>query len=115
VLSSLSCLESHLVFTLSFTLPFTLPFTFTFSGVASEWTANLAIFKAIEDENLEELRKCLLIVDNNTDLNANENAANKRSEEDRRSIMNVLGLRDSSGLTPLLFAADRGLVEVSAH
>jgi hypothetical protein len=64
---------------------------------------------------LEELKKCLLIVDNNTDLNANENAANKRSEEDRRSIMNVLGLRDSSGLTPLLFAADRGLVEVSAH
>jgi hypothetical protein len=101
----LLCLEFHLVFTLSF----------TFSGVASEWTANLAIFKAIEDENLGELKKCLLVDDSNTDLNGNENAAIELSEEDRRSVMNVLRLRDSSGLTPLLFAADRGFVEVSAQ
>ena len=51
------------------------------------------------------------MVDKNTDVN--ENALEKLSEEDKRNIMNVLGLRDPSGLTPLLFAADRGLVEVS--
>ena len=83
----------------------------TFSGAASQWTANLAIFKAIEDENLEELKKCLLLVDDRTDLN--ETASGKLGEEDRRNIMNVLSLRDPSGLTPLLFAADRGLHEVS--
>ena len=62
---------------------------------------------------MEELQKCLHTVDKNTDVN--ENALEKLSEEDKRNIMNVLGLRDPSGLTPLLFAADRGLVEVSEH
>ena len=60
-----------------------------------------------------ELQKCLHVVNKNTDMH--ENALEKLSEEDKRNIINVLGLRDSSGLTPLLFAADRGLVEVSEY
>jgi hypothetical protein len=67
----------------------------------------------------------LFIEDNNNDSKISDSEKidkNEKSEKvlehsvmreaDSKQLIQVLNLRDSSGLTPLLFAADRGLCQV---
>jgi ankyrin repeat protein len=101
---------------------------FICSGEATQWNDSLKIFQAIEAEDLKLLKECLFIKDNNNDSqisdsdNSEKNDKNEKSEKvlehsmmseaDSKQLVQVLNLRDSSGLTPLLFAADRGLCQV---
>ena len=85
------------------------------SGEATQWNDSLTIFKAMEDENLILLKECLFIKDNKDSIisdSKNKTAPSTLSEADSKLLVQVLNLRDSSGLTPLLFAADRGLCQV---
>lgn len=91
------------------------------SGEATQWNDSLKIFKAIEAEDLSLLKECLFIKDNE-DCSINDSdsenigepspSPSSLSETDSMMLVQVLNLRDSSGLTPLLFAADRGLCQV---
>ena len=92
---------------------------YIFSGEATQWNDSLKIFKAIEAEDLILLKECLFIKSNkDCSVNDSENigelspSPSLLSETDSMMLVQVLNLRDSSGLTPLLFAADRGLCQV---
>lgn len=92
---------------------------YIFSGEATQWNDSLKIFKAIEAEDFSSLKECLFIKDNkDCSINDTENireptpSPSPLSETDSMMLVQVLNLRDSSGLTPLLFAADRGLCQV---
>lgn len=98
---------------------------FICSGEATQWNDSLKIFQAIEAEDLKSLKECLFIKDNNTDSKISDSEKSEKneksekvlehsakSEADSKQLIQVLNLRDSSGLTPLLFAADRGLCQV---
>lgn len=95
------------------------------SGEATQWNDSLKIFQAIEAEDLKSLKECLFLKDNKIDSKISDSEKNDKnqkdekvlehsvmSESDSKQLIQVLNLRDSSGLTPLLFAADRGLCQV---
>ena len=103
------------------------------------WSDVQAIFRAIESEDIDEVRKCVRLVEtievnnrnddaeidpgNASDLKnilATDRKKNLLPPEDEKVLLermvvrcDPLSLRDSCGLTPLLFAADRGILEVS--
>ena len=118
----------------------------------TQWSDTHAIFKAIENDDIIELKKCLYMndtsnnndINNNNDNNNNDNNSDinnddydsdrstkkdssnnisvdidvkkvleleKKKKKDK-NILEILQLRDSSGLTPLLYSADRGMYQV---
>ena len=61
------------------------------------------------------MKECLFLKENKDCLiSDSENVIEQSAprEIDSKLLVQVLNLRDSSGLTPLLFAADRGLCQV---
>lgn len=84
------------------------------SADKAQWSDSLAIFEAIESEDLQALEKILLvhcnILEEKPDASEDILGLNK---EDNRTVAQLLDLRDSLGLTPLIFAADRGLTTVN--
>ena len=89
------------------------------SGEATQWNDSLKIFKAIEAEDMSLLKECLFLKEEkDCSINDSDNRGEPSptpsplSETDSMMLVQVLNLRDSSGLTPLLFAADRGLCQV---
>ena len=85
-----------------------------------QWSDSHMIFRAIEEENITELQKilCLNYGGNengkeNENSKSQENLLSPRTHEERENVLHRLCLIDSNGLTPLLFATDRGLYQVS--
>ena len=85
-----------------------------------QWSDSHMIFRAIEEENITELQKILCLNyggnDNgkeNENSKSQENLLSPRTHEERENVLHRLCLIDSNGLTPLLFATDRGLYQAS--
>ena len=66
-------------------------------------------------DDLIELKKCLHINTNSNNIDPEEECTkNVLSEIEKKNILQTLQLRDSNGLTPLLYSADRGNYNVSS-
>lgn len=85
-----------------------------FSADRAQWSDSLAIFQSIESEDLPALEKILSVNCNRIEEipDAAESILGIK-KQDGRSVAQLLDLRDSLGLTPLIFAADRGLTTVN--
>ena len=65
-------------------------------------------------EDIVELKKCLHIASSSKNINPEEECTkNVLSEIEKKNIYQTLQLRASNGLTPLIYAADRGNCNVS--
>ena len=66
-------------------------------------------------DDLIELKKCLHIYTNSNNIDPEEECTkNILSEIEKKNVLQTLQLRDSNGLTPLLYSADRGNYNVSS-
>ena len=66
-------------------------------------------------DDLIELKKCLHINTNSNNIDPEEECTkNVLSEIEKKNVLQTLQLRDSNGLTPLLYSADRGNYNVSS-